>query len=116
MKKRMGVDPDPFDINDHNDNICYTFGNDVNISNIQVPNVVFHFENNVDLHLEVENLFFIENSLSEDNQRIWCSAFKNFKNRISYHVLGSTILQNFHVEINLERSKVGFARIKCKTT
>jgi hypothetical protein len=116
MKKRMGVDPDPFDINDHNDNICYTFGNDVNISNIQVPNVVFHFENNVDLHLEVENLFFIESSLSEDNQRTWCLAFKNFKNQIYNQVLGSTILQNFHVEINLERSKVGFSRMKYKTT
>jgi len=117
MKKRMGIDPNPFDINDHNDNICYTFGNDVNIFNIQVPDVVFHLENDMDLHLEVENLFSIENSLSEDNKQIWCLAFKNIKGQVWLNqILGSIILQNFHVEIDFAHSQGGFARIKCKST
>jgi hypothetical protein len=115
---------------------------------MQVPNVIIHLENNVDLQLGIENIFFdiidydsqqsyfqsmfhrqkyqiqdeqtsdicLEKnqnylSLEDNHQRLLCLSFANtavisaFGNRI----LGSNIQQNFHIEIDVGNSKVGFA-------
>lgn len=54
--------------------ICYTFKSDVNISNFRVPKVITHLEDDVDLHLGIENIFNTINLESENNQKV-CLIF-----------------------------------------
>ncbi|KAG0590243.1 hypothetical protein KC19_1G083800 [Ceratodon purpureus] len=90
---------------------CYSVGVDVDIMSIQIPNVIFHLQNDVHLHLGIENLFFF---WIENNQRVLCSNFWKKENDFKYlHLLGSSMLQNFYVEIDNNRRQIGFTRSDC---
>ena len=113
MKTRTGIYPDPNYNYDNDNEVCYAFDSDVNIFDIQVPNVTFHLDNDVHLHLGFENLFILSRYyFSEDNQQIWCLAFNNFEDEnLDGHLIGNIFQQNFHVEIDFEHRKIGFGRM-----
>ena len=99
---------------------CYKFDNGLNVSNIQVPNITIHLDDNVHLHLGIENIF-LETYLDDENNSILCLAFlKHIDLEDSLPqgtlppILGSTTQQNFHVEIDMEHNKVGFTCTKCE--
>jgi hypothetical protein len=117
MKTRTGIYPNPKYNDVSNDNeVCYAFDSDVNIFDIQVPNVTFHLDNDVHLHLGFQNLFILSREyFSEDNQQIWCLAFNNFADENIYgHIIGNIFQQNFHVEIDFTNGRIGFGRLNIK--
>jgi hypothetical protein len=122
MKSTTNVYPDSYDAKSGAwlDSICYTFKNDVNVSNIQIPSVVINLDENVDLHLGSKNIFFISKFDERSNQRTLCLAFlkgtiKSGQEYYGPRILGSISQQIFYVEIDIENKKVGFAQTKCKT-
>ncbi|KAG0569308.1 hypothetical protein KC19_6G082100 [Ceratodon purpureus] len=119
MKRRTNIYPDsyPDSNSDVNGLTCYSFKSDVNISSVEVPQVTIHLEDDVDLHLEIENLFGIIDVDSENNQRT-CLMFVEDKifvggDFIGPRILGGITQQSFHIEIDIKEKKIGFARTKC---
>ena len=90
---------------------CYKPMDDESIFQMsKVPNVVLHLKGNVNLHLGIENIFF--NVLDDvSNIRYLCLNFAKSNNDCA---LGSVVQKNFHIEIDVEQRKIGFACTKYK--
>jgi len=117
MKDKIGLDVDSYN---NNDNACYMFDNNIHVSDFKVPNVTFHFENDVHLHLGFENLFYNKFAVgipTKDEQKFWCLAFQRIRdnNDVYSQIIGNIQQQNFHVEIDYQHRKVGFEPFMCKS-
>lgn len=91
---------------------CYMFDKNTQITTLTLPNVTFHLDQNVDLNLGVENIF----DIYEEDKGIWCLAFTSTTdegNGLWSGLLGCTLQQNFHIELDVTHNRVDFSRTKC---